>query len=1219
MLQFIVTKKWLNFYRCFRIVKAVDETLQLSKSTGMTVSDLGSGVVLFIFFLVWRLVDATCEDWGISMGRFDKQDKILQNQNSQSFGMEVDENLEDKRREECEQMRKANSIAAIDLVSKIMQNKKTGSLLRLARRNLLDQWNMFARCLQSLEALTHDASSTAPKGALEALRHLAGSMQQGFFQEWKPIQLPVVQVLLQTKSHSWPFGNCFGVGRTGAWLPIDLFMEDVMDGRRLPANSVVQTLAELVKSLRAVQHASWQDTFLALWISAVRLVQREWDHMEGPRPHSESRFCMLLCIVPLTSALVIEEEERQSMHSTSISESGCIGASDDKERKIFGNCRAAFISSLQILGQFEGLLSAHQLVAAAAHQAAATAVAYVAEYNGGSVSMEGLSASDGNSGIRTANLRHLIVEACIARGLIDKSAYFWPGYVGTLAGTLSLPASVQISPWKAYMDGASLTGSLKSALMTTPAGSLAELDRIYQAAVNGVEDERPAAASILCGATLMRGWNIQEHAVRLALSLLSPPSADARGGSHFLVPHAPVLHAALGGISSDDAIHILSLYGMFPELAAVLLPICEVFGSLSPSGPLVTGSGEEISVLTLFSLAFLILIKLWKFHRPPVEHRILGRGAPLGSDSSLEYLLMQYNMQTPYISSNFPQANRGTTMQPSSRYITLDSFPKLKSWYLQHQACIASTLSGLARGDPVHQVVDRLLAMMMRKTSKGGSVPTTPGASANNSGADDFGGKPLVPAWDLLAAVPFCVDALLTACGHGKLYPRDLTTGLRDLVDFFPASLASVVSYLAAEVTRGLWKPALMNGKDWPSPSLTLQSIEAEIKDMLAATGVSMPSSVTGCISGTAPVSLPLPLAALVSLTITFKLDKLTELVLGVAGPALQSAGGHCPWPCMPVVAALWAQKVRRWHDYIVFAATHTIVRQDKNAFVQLLRCCFAVTRGTRNSSISKLTGHGGVGALLGHGNWLHAGPGGRHPVPPGILYLRVCPSLHDIIFVPGEILAVLLSSVRELGAVGNEAGVSSIKNGSRLRCLNPSLATTVAKMTQVSSLAASLLSVCGGMTLTQLLYTETLPTWFLSNHMSKDTSAGFKSSTALLEGYAIAYFAVLSGVLAWGITNSKEHSSRRRAVGSHMRFLATALDGRISLECDPSTWKAYILGFVALIVACTPNWILDVKVETLKKMAVGLRRWHEHDLAAALLEYGGAAAMNTAGELALG
>ena len=33
-----------------------------------------------------------------------------------------------------------------------------------------------------------------------------------------------------------------------------------------------------------------------------------------------------------------------------------------------------------------------------------------------------------------------------------------------------------------------------------------------------------------------------------------------------------------------------------------------------------------------------------------------------------------------------------------------------------------------------------------------------------------------------------------------------------------------------------------MNGLDWPSPAANLQNIEAEIKEVLAATGVHVPS-----------------------------------------------------------------------------------------------------------------------------------------------------------------------------------------------------------------------------------------------------------------------------------------------------------------------------------------------------------------------------------------
>jgi cobalamin biosynthesis protein CobD/CbiB len=58
------------------------------------------------------------------------------------------------------------------------------------------------------------------------------------------------------------------------------------------------------------------------------------------------------------------------------------------------------------------------------------------------------------------------------------------------------------------------------------------------------------------------------------------------------------------------------------------------------------------------------------------------------------------------------------------------------------------------------------------------------------------------------------------------------SSGLKDLADFLPASLATIVSYFSAEVTRGVWKPAFMNGTDWPSPSANLSMVEEHIKKM---------------------------------------------------------------------------------------------------------------------------------------------------------------------------------------------------------------------------------------------------------------------------------------------------------------------------------------------------------------------------------------------------
>lgn len=53
--------------------------------------------------------------------------------------------------------------------------------------------------------------------------------------------------------------------------------------------------------------------------------------------------------------------------------------------------------------------------------------------------------------------------------------------------------------------------------------------------------------------------------------------------------------------------------------------------------------------------------------------------------------------------------------------------------------------------------------------------------------------------------------------------------------------MGTIISYFSAEVTRGIWKPASMNGTDWPSPA-NLSTVEQQIKKILAATGVDVPS-----------------------------------------------------------------------------------------------------------------------------------------------------------------------------------------------------------------------------------------------------------------------------------------------------------------------------------------------------------------------------------------
>lgn len=224
-----------------------------------------------------------------------------------------------------------------------------------------------------------------------------------------------------------------------------------------------------------------------------------------------------------------------------------------------------------------------------------------------------------------------------------------------------------------------------------------------------------------------------------------------------------------------------------PDVAAALMPLCEAFGSIAPPPNHKSTIFGETSVYSVFSCAFLCLLRLWKFYKPPQEYCLAGRGGSVRLELTLDYLLLMHNNHIEFSNSSAASTdscnNMGSVNEVPTQPIYIDSFPKLRAWYFQNQACIASTLSGLCNKNPVHQVANKTLSMICRKMNKGG-VPS--GNLSSNSGnsvsgssvsaPDDSYQRPAVPAWEFLEAVPFVLEAVLTACAHGRLSSRDLTT-----------------------------------------------------------------------------------------------------------------------------------------------------------------------------------------------------------------------------------------------------------------------------------------------------------------------------------------------------------------------------------------------------------------------------------------------------------
>ncbi|KAF8015282.1 hypothetical protein BT93_H0935 [Corymbia citriodora subsp. variegata] len=1042
----------------------------------------------------------------------------------------------------------------------------------------------------------------------EALLQLTSDNRNVLTRESKTVSQQEFHVVTASGSLISSAGQCHGASQSALWLTIDLFLEDAMDGSQVTATSAVEMLTGLAKALRSANNTTWHDTFLGLWISALRLVQRERDPNEGFVPRVDTCLCMLLSVTTLAIASIIEEEE------SNMEQIDVVVNYQRKERQ--GKRRKDLISSLQQLGDYEGLITPPQSVCSVANQAAAKAMMYISGLTAGNGFYDCISMNDMAMNC-SGNMRHLIVEACIARNLLDMSAYLWPGYVNARSSQIPRNIPSQTAGWSSLMKGSPLTPSLTSTLVSVPASSLVEIEKIYEIAVDGSEEEKISAATILCGASLVRGWNIQEHTVVLITRLLSPPvPPDYSGPESHLIGYAAFLNVLLVGISSVDCVHIFSLHGLVPQLAAALMPICEIFGS-TVKNVLWAGTSEELSSHVVFSNAFTLLLRLWRFDHPPLEH-VMADVPPVGTHLSPEFLLLVRNSQLACsgnsINDQVRRESLSNTLVPSPvEPLFMDSFPKLKRWYRQHQKCITSTLSGLVHGTNVHLIVDALLSMMFRKIGRGVPVTPTTSGSSNSTGsaAEELAIRLKVPAWDILEATPFVLDAALTACAHKRVSPREMATGLKDLADFLPATLATIVSYFSAEVTRGIWKPVFMNGSDWPSPAANLSAVEQQIRKIIAAIGVDVPSLAVG---GSAPATLPLPLAALVSLTITYKLDKASERFLTFIGPALNSLAAGCPWPCMPIISSLWAQKVKRWNDFLIFQASQTVFHHSSDAVVHLLKSCFSSTLGLNSSQISS----GGVGALLGQGLGSPFS-GGFSPVAPGILYLRVHRYVRDVMFMSEVILSLLMHFVKEIANSGlpRERAEKLRKTKYGMRYGQVSLAAAMTRVKVAASLGASFVWISGGVNLVQSLIKETLPSWFISGHKSEQEGGEMGGMVAMLRGYALAYFALLCGAFAWGTDSASPASMRRpKVLGAHLEFLASALDGKISLGCDSATWRAYVSGFVGLMVSCAPTWVLEVDVDVLKRLSNGLRQWNEEELAVALLGQGGIKALGSAAEL---
>ncbi|CAI8615916.1 unnamed protein product [Vicia faba] len=495
------------------IMESIDDVIKLSQIYGQKDCEPGVVLVEFVFSILSQLLEASLDDERLLYNIPEIKPRWLSN--SHDMDIDVPDCNNRMHRRQKEWLLRENTKLAIEIIVEFLQNKMTSRLLSLVHRNMPLHWGSFNYQMQLLAS--NSSLLRNLKHNSNTLLSLMENIRVGVSHERNTkSKLESNVVVTPTGSQISFAGQSYGSSWSSLWLPIDLILEDALDGGQVAAFSAIEIITGLVKLLHSVSGSKWQNTFLGLWTAALRLVQRERDSKAGPIPRLDTCMCLLLSITTHVVANIVEEEE-----SELIEEAERGPSNQGKSKQVLGKRRGELITSLLLLGNSQCLLIPPQTALMETNQAAAKATKFVSRNPVGSGYVESLTMDDLPTNC-SGNLLHLIVEACIARNILDTSAYFWPGYVKPRSNQIPFSISNHVDGWSALMKGSQLTPGLVDVLVATPASSLAEIEKIYEIAISGSDEEKISAATILCGASLVRGWNIQEHSIIFITMLLTP-------------------------------------------------------------------------------------------------------------------------------------------------------------------------------------------------------------------------------------------------------------------------------------------------------------------------------------------------------------------------------------------------------------------------------------------------------------------------------------------------------------------------------------------------------------------------------------------------------------------------------------------------------------------------------------------------------------------------
>jgi hypothetical protein len=118
------------------MTKSIDAALQLSKIYGVSKMDFGHAVILFVLSVITKLIDCILEDCGFPSAMTEGQGSVYPIEGPQAMDLDVKGASTVKQNEHREQLRRKNTIMALEVLHMMVADKKIQAFLRLVCLNM---------------------------------------------------------------------------------------------------------------------------------------------------------------------------------------------------------------------------------------------------------------------------------------------------------------------------------------------------------------------------------------------------------------------------------------------------------------------------------------------------------------------------------------------------------------------------------------------------------------------------------------------------------------------------------------------------------------------------------------------------------------------------------------------------------------------------------------------------------------------------------------------------------------------------------------------------------------------------------------------------------------------------------------------------------------------------------------------------------------------------